>query len=70
MTQQAAKYKPGDRLLLKIGNRPEMSVTVLRSVDRKKPHYTIDWSEHGFNKLLNDVAIPETSFLGLASNES
>jgi hypothetical protein len=45
-------------------------VTVIECVDRKKPHYKINWAEHGFNALLNDVPLPETSFLGAAGDES
>jgi hypothetical protein len=44
-----------------------MAVTVLAiAVAKKQTHYKIDWTEHGFNELLNTVSIPETSFLGLA----
>ena len=58
------RYKAGDRLTLKIGDRPEMVVTVLSVITTKpKPHYKIDWTEHGFDALLNTVPIPETSFL-------
>jgi hypothetical protein len=60
-------YKIGDRVTLKIGDRPIMAVTVLAvAVAKKGPSYKIDWTEHGFNELLNTVSIPETSFLGLA----
>jgi hypothetical protein len=62
------KYALGDKLLLKIGNRPEMIVTVLSAVtDRQKPHYTVDLAAHGFNELLNTVPIPEQSFIGHAA---
>jgi hypothetical protein len=62
-----SKYKTGDRVLLKIGNRPIMAVTVLASdLTQKTPRYTINWAEHGFNEILNTVHIPEASFLGLA----
>jgi hypothetical protein len=57
-------------LQLRIGSRPVLNVTVIACVERKIPHYKIDWAEHGFNQLLNDVPIPETSFLGLAGSES
>lgn len=61
-------YSVGDKLLLKIGNRPPLAFTVLAAVtDRQKPHYTVDWAEHGFNTLLNTVPIPEQSFIGPAA---
>lgn len=68
MSSAAAKYNPGDKLLLKIGSRPPLAFTVLAAVtDRQKPHYTVDWAEHGFNTLLNTVPIPEQSFIGPAA---
>jgi hypothetical protein len=64
------KYEIGALLRLRIGARPVLNVTVIACVDKKTPHYRIDWTAHGFNELLNDVPIPETSFLGLAGSES
>ena len=62
------RYKPGDRLALKIGDRPVMVVTVLDVVAAKTmPRYKIDWAAHGFNSILNTVSIPETSFSGRAA---
>lgn len=61
-----AKYRPGDRLCLKVGKRMKMNVLVLEVVLRRTPHYRVDWAEQGFNSLLNEVAIPEKSFSGLA----
>lgn len=61
------KYKTGDRVLVKVGERPLIAFTILECVKRHTPHYKFDWSEHGFNAILNTVAIPESSVLGLAS---
>jgi hypothetical protein len=66
VTMSAYKYNVGDRLLLKIGNRPHLVVPVIEQLTRKGPCYKIDWTEHGFNQLLNTVPIPEASFVGLA----
>ena len=57
------KYKIGDRVALKIGERPVMHFAVVGCVMRKEPHYCLDWAEHGFNAILNTVAIPEKSVL-------
>lgn len=61
------KYTVGDKVLVKIGDRPLIPFTILECVARKTPHYKFDWAEHGFNAILNTVAIPESSVLGLAS---
>lgn len=62
----SGKYKIGDRVLVKIGERPEIKFKILECVKRDRPHYKFDWAEHGFNAILNTVAIPECSVLGLA----
>jgi hypothetical protein len=59
------KYSVGDRVLVKIGDRPPIPFKILECVDRARPHYKFDWAEHGFNAILNTVAIPEGSVLSL-----
>lgn len=63
------KYNVGDRVLVKIGNRPLIKFAVLECVTRNTPHYRFDWAEHGFNAILNTVAVPESSVVSLASAE-
>ena len=55
------KYKVGDLVALKIGNREPRCVAVLECVMRDRPHYKIDWEKIGYNAILNTVAIPEGS---------
>jgi hypothetical protein len=57
------RYCVGDKVLVKIGDRPALAFTILECVDRDRPHYRFDWAEHGFNAILNTVAIPESSVL-------
>jgi len=59
----SGKYKIGERVAVKIGDRPLIAFTILECVERKVPHYKFDWSEHGFNAILNTVPIPETSIV-------
>lgn len=61
------KYKIGDKVLVKIGDRPLIPFTVLACLNRDGPHYQFDWAEHGFNAILNTVAIPERSVVGPAA---
>lgn len=61
------KYCVGDKVLVRIGDRPLIPFTILECVNRKSPHYKFDWAEHGFNAILNTVAIPELSIVGRAS---
>ena len=69
MTPQPHKYSVGDRLLLKIGNRPNLVVLVIETLTRNGPYYRINWAEHGFNSVLNTVGLPERSFAGLAPKQ-
>jgi hypothetical protein len=57
------KYRIGDKVSVKIGDRPPIVFTILECVTRDRPHYKFDWAEHGFNAILNTVAIPESSVL-------
>jgi hypothetical protein len=63
------KYKIGDHVFVKIGKRPLIKFVVLECVSRDTPHYRFDWSKHGFNAILNSVALPESSVVSLASAE-
>lgn len=63
------KYNVGDCVLVKIGKRPLIKFAVLECVNRDTPHYRFDWAEHGFNAILNTVAIPESSVVSPASAE-
>jgi hypothetical protein len=60
----AGKYAVHDRVFVKIGSRPLMSFRIIECVKRRRPHYRFDWAEHGFNAILNTVAIPESSVVG------
>jgi len=60
------KYRVGDKVLVRIGDRPLIHFTIVECVNRKNPHYKFDWAEHGFNAILNTVAIPEVSIVGPA----
>lgn len=56
------QYSVGDKVLVNIGDRPAISFTILEQVTRDgRPYYKFDWAEHGFNAILNTVAIPESS---------
>ena len=56
------QYLVGDKVLVSIGDRPAISFTILEQVTRSgQPYYKFDWAEHGFNAILNTVAIPESS---------
>lgn len=56
----AHKYKVGDTVTLKIGERPLLHIKVIEKVMRaKKPHYLLNWAAAGYHELLNTVAIPE-----------
>lgn len=55
------QYEVGSLVTVTIGDRPPMVFPVLAQVARNVPHYRLDWTEHGFSPLLNDVPIPETS---------
>lgn len=57
------KYNVGDKVFVKIGERPLVPFTIVERVNRKGPHYKFDWAEHGFNAILNTVAVPECSIL-------
>lgn len=61
------KYIVGDKILLKIGSRPEMMFSIIAVMSGKKISYRVDWTEHGFNDLLNTVSIPEKSIKSAAS---
>lgn len=60
------KYSVGDRVFVKIGKRTLIKFAVLECVKRDTPHYRFDWAEHGFNAILNTVAVPESSVVSLA----
>lgn len=56
-------YSAGDRVLVKIGERPLIPFTVLEPVRREKTAYRLDWAEHGYSSLLNDVPVAETAIV-------
>lgn len=61
------KYAVGDRVLVRVGHRPLVPFTVVECLEREdRPHYKFDWAEHGFNAILNTVAIPESSVVSQA----
>jgi hypothetical protein len=60
------KYGVGDRVLVRIGARPLIAFKILECVNRDGPRYKFDWAEHGFDAMLNTVAIPEGSVVGPA----
>lgn len=60
------KYKVGDHVLVKVGARPLIKFEILECVKRNAPHYKFDWAKHGFNAILNTVAIPESSVVSKA----
>jgi hypothetical protein len=58
------KYKPGDIVVLQIGDRAPLHATVLECVLRQnKPYYKLDWTAGGYHELLNTVPIAEQSFI-------
>ena len=67
MSASAAKYGAGDRVIVKIGDRPEIVFKVLAVTHRDKPYYQFDWAEHGYSAQLNTVNIPETTIRRAAS---
>ena len=66
MNPPASKYIAGERVVVKIGNRPEIAFKVLAVVQREKPYYLFDWGEHGYSEQLNTVRIPETTIIRAA----
>ena len=66
MSAPAAKYSVGDRVIVKIGARPEIAFKVLAVSHREKPYYQFDWVEHGYAAELNTVNIPETTIIRAA----
>lgn len=57
------KYGVGDKVLVRIGSRPLIAFKILECVNNNGPRYRFDWSEHGFNVILNTVTIPESSII-------
>lgn len=53
------KYKIGDVVTLKIGDRPLLHIKVIELVNRKGPHYKLNWEQCAYHPLLNTIAIPE-----------
>jgi hypothetical protein len=66
VSSPAAKYSAGDRVIVKIGDRPEIAFKVLAVTHREKPYYQFDWEEHGYAAQLNTVNIPETTIIRAA----
>jgi hypothetical protein len=58
------KYASGDRVMVRIGSRPLLPFTVLECVTQHKPTYRLDWTEHGYDKLLNTVHVAESAIVG------
>lgn len=52
-------YEKDSLVVIKIGQRPPLKIRVLERLDGD--FYLLDWSECGFNSLLNTVRIPATS---------
>ena len=62
------KYKPGDTVVLQIGDRAPLHATVLECVFRQnKPYYKLDWTAGGYHESLNTVPVCEQSFIGPAA---
>lgn len=61
------KYGVGDKVLVRIGDRPPLVFRILECVNNDGPRYKFDWSEHGFDVILNTVTIPESSIIERAA---
>lgn len=56
------KYKVGEVVTMKIGERPPIRVEILECVMRQqRPHYKVNWEKAGWNGMLNTVAVAEKS---------
>jgi hypothetical protein len=58
-TKTTYKYRVGQVVTLKIGERPLLHLKVLERADRRGPHYKLDWGSCGYHELLNTIAVPE-----------